>query len=89
MKLIYERHFLHDVKSIREITVKKNIHKTLDILRNSDDIMQLSQVKKIKGYKNAYRIRIGNYRLGFFVEKNTIILTRALHRKKIYKYFPK
>ena len=69
--------------------MKNNIHKTLDILRSSDDIRLLSQVKKIKGHKSAYRIRIGNYRLGFFVEKNTIILTRVLHRKEIYKYFPK
>jgi len=40
------------------------------------------------GYKNAYRIRLGNYRIGFLMIADELILNRVLHRKDIYDYFP-
>lgn len=44
--------------------------------------------KKLTGFKNAYRIRMGEYRIGFVFENGTIELIRILGRKDIYKYFP-
>ncbi|WP_374754821.1 type II toxin-antitoxin system RelE family toxin [Dyadobacter psychrophilus] len=44
--------------------------------------------KKLKGFSNAYRIRIGDYRVGIFVENNIVELARIAHRKDIYKVFP-
>ena len=49
---------------------------------------QLDSCKKLTGYKTAYRIRMGQYRLGFFYENKTAELVRILHRKEIYRYFP-
>jgi mRNA-degrading endonuclease RelE of RelBE toxin-antitoxin system len=40
------------------------------------------------GYKNAYRIRLGNYRIGFLMIADELILNRVLYRKDIYDYFP-
>lgn len=45
-------------------------------------------VKKLEGYKNFYRLRIGAYRLGFKFEVGKVTAYRILHRKEIYKYFP-
>jgi mRNA interferase RelE/StbE len=45
-------------------------------------------MKKIKGFKNFYRIRIGDYRLGIEIDKEKVIIKRFLHRKKIYRLFP-
>lgn len=42
----------------------------------------------MKGFRNAFRIRIKDYRLGFYLEKDTILISRLLNRKDIYKYFP-
>jgi mRNA interferase RelE/StbE len=33
-------------------------------------------------------LRISDYRMGIFVENNTVIIVRFLHRKEIYRYFP-
>jgi mRNA interferase RelE/StbE len=44
---------------------------------------------KLEGYKNAYRIRIEEFRIGAFIEGKTVELARFLPRKDIYKYFPK
>lgn len=49
---------------------------------------QLDNCKKLTGFKTAYRIRMGNYRIGFYYENKTIELVRILHRKEIYRYFP-
>lgn len=51
-------------------------------------IADLPSCKKLSGYKSAYRLRFGNYRIGFFYENETAELVRILNRKDIYKYFP-
>jgi mRNA interferase RelE/StbE len=39
-------------------------------------------------YNDAYRLRVGNYRVGFFINDDTLLFSRALHRREIYRYFP-
>ena len=51
-------------------------------------ISEISSCKKLVGFKNAYRIRLGSYRIGFFFENETIEFVRILDRKNIYRYFP-
>lgn len=61
------------------------------IIESFDSIKKLSELnscKKLSGFKNAYRLRLGNYRIGFFFENETIFLVRILSRKDIYKFFP-
>jgi len=35
-----------------------------------------------------YRIRLGDYRLGFVFERGAVTFVRCLNRKEIYRYFP-
>lgn len=49
---------------------------------------ELDNCKKLSGYKNAFRIRMGHYRIGFYYENKKAELVRILHRKEIYRYFP-
>jgi mRNA interferase RelE/StbE len=88
MKIFFEKRFLKDVESISEKTVRLQIEKLIIEIEDSNQLIDLNNVKKIKGHESAYRIRIGNYRLGFFYKQDALIFTRILHRKDIYKYFP-
>jgi len=46
-------------------------------------------MKKMKGYRDYYRIRIGDYLIGCKVEKeNKIIFYKVKSRSDIYKVFP-
>ncbi|MFM7717678.1 MAG: type II toxin-antitoxin system RelE family toxin [Microcystis sp.] len=45
-------------------------------------------MKAIEGHPSYYRIRIGDYRIGIYVEENMIAFVRVLHRKEMYCYFP-
>ncbi|WP_256973597.1 type II toxin-antitoxin system RelE/ParE family toxin [Nostoc sp. T09] len=50
--------------------------------------MKISNIKKLKADGNYYRIRVGDYRIGFAEDEDMITFVRVLHRKEIYRYFP-
>jgi mRNA interferase RelE/StbE len=67
-----------------KILLERTIQNTITAKKLSD----ISSCKKLIGFKNAYRLRIGNYRIGFFFENEKVELIRILNRKNIYRYFP-
>ena len=42
----------------------------------------------MKGYKDYFKIRFGDYRVGMKKENNIIIVETVKHRREIYKFFP-
>lgn len=42
----------------------------------------------LKANKPFYRIRVGDYRIGFMLDNDILVFMRVLHRKDIYRYFP-
>ncbi|MDZ8258141.1 type II toxin-antitoxin system RelE family toxin [Nostoc sp. ChiQUE01b] len=50
---------------------------------------EITNLKKLQGYENAYCIRFGDYRIGLIFDGETVLFQRVLHRKDIYRYFPK
>jgi mRNA interferase RelE/StbE len=56
----------------------------------SDNPFELGYLKKMKGYKDKYKIRVGDYRVGLTVDKKsqTMICQRVAHRREIYQIFP-
>jgi mRNA interferase RelE/StbE len=88
MEVQIDQSFIRDVKKA-PVHMQKLIPGILKSLRDAKGITDLDKVKKMAGAKNAYRIRIDDYRLGFYIENQTIILSRFLARKDIYRFFPK
>jgi len=43
----------------------------------------------MQGFDEFYKIRFGEYRAGIRYEYNEITFERILHRKDIYRHFPK
>jgi len=87
MKVEFKESFLKDLKKIKDSEVKKKIRKLIREVEKTSFNM-IKGLKKIKGYKDYYRIRIGNYRIGISKEGGTIVFVRVLHRKDLYRYFP-
>ena len=44
-----------------------------------------SNEEKLKGLKNIYRVRVGNYRIVFRRTKEEIFIVLICHRKEIYQ----
>ncbi|QIA09987.1 type II toxin-antitoxin system RelE/ParE family toxin [Draconibacterium halophilum] len=56
--------------------------------QNANKLSNIPKLKKLKGYKHTYRIRLGEYRIGIHIEDNVVIFAAFDHRADIYKYFP-
>ncbi|HOJ72202.1 MAG TPA: type II toxin-antitoxin system RelE/ParE family toxin [Syntrophorhabdaceae bacterium] len=88
MKTLYKRTFIRDLSSLPEQVKEKIQAIVFNEIPNMQDISQISGLKKIRGHKRYYRIKIGDYRIGIEIRENTIVFMRVLHRKDIYRYFP-
>lgn len=89
MKIFVEKSFSRDIDRIKDKRILKNLNKLIIALENAKALDEIPQISKIKGFKNFFRIRIGDYRLGLEEIKGSgFCLIRFLHRKDIYKYFP-
>lgn len=88
MKVEFLKRFSKDLDDIKSKSVKQSVVRLIVLMETIDALDKIPNTKKLKGHRSAYRIRVGDYRLGFFFENSTILLARFLHRKDIYKLFP-
>jgi mRNA interferase RelE/StbE len=89
MKVEYLPSFLKDLKKLRSTPVDQSIQTIVfEEIPSYTSLQEIGNLKKLKDWDNAYRIRIGDYRIGFTLENETLTFTRVLHRKEIYRYFP-
>lgn len=89
MRIEYLPSFIKDLKALRGTPVYKTIYQlAFDEIPNMESLSEIPNIKKLKGYSDAYRLRVGDYRVGFFLNDDTLQIARALHRREIYRYFP-
>jgi len=88
MQVEFLARFSKDLDKINSKTVKQEVIKFIELIDEAKSISSLPNIKKLIGHKNAFRLRIGDYRLGFFVNSDVVQLARIVHRKDIYKVFP-
>ena len=88
MIVVVTKQFEKDVKKELSKSNQQQLAGILEKLQEANSIKEVSNIKKLKGYKSAYRARMGDYRIGFILEGNVIKLSRIMHRSEIYKYFP-
>ena len=86
MRCKFHKQFLKDIQKLDNET-KIRLADFLEQAQNSVKFVDLSAVK-IKGYKDFWRFRLGNHRIGISLKDESIIFHRILHRKDIYKRFP-
>jgi mRNA-degrading endonuclease RelE of RelBE toxin-antitoxin system len=88
MKVEFLKQFSKDLDDLVGASIKRQVADIIEELESVDSLPKRANFKKLKGHRNAYRIRLGDYRLGFFLDGNTATFARLLHRKDIYKQFP-
>lgn len=89
MKVGYLPRFVKDLKKLKKQPIYSEVKKlAFNMIPEYTDLSEISNLKKLKGENNTYRIRVGDYRIGLFIDEERIIFARVLHRKDIYKKFP-
>lgn len=90
MNIIYSEAFIRDLKKLKRCKIYSTIkHLAFDILPTLNSINDIQNMKKLSGYKDKARIKINDFRVAFvIINEDEIVLSRVLHRKDIYRYFP-
>ena len=88
MKFRLNKQVTKDLENIKDKNVLIQVKKFLEEVKEASSVQELNRIKKIKGERNYYRYRFGDYRIGFKVEAKELLVLKIAHRKKIYRNFP-
>ena len=88
MICFYKKTFLKDLVKLPLDYRKKVERIVFENIPKSDNVFEVLDIKKMRGYKNYYRIRMGDYRIGCRIEGSKITFYRIKSRDDIYKVFP-
>ncbi len=81
-------HFFKSIDKLKSTDVKNDVINVIENVEKTMDLSEIKSIQKLSGYKFSYRIRIGDYRVGVFIENDTVEFAVVAHRKDIYKIFP-
>lgn len=90
MKVVFTIEFEKDYKSLKnkDKTLALQIEKIVFTTRNANHVRDIPNIKKLKGYKEFFRIRVGKFRIGIKIINDTVYFAVFEKRDKIYKRFP-
>ncbi len=88
MKYEFSASFARQFQRIKSKELALSVIAIIELVNQAKTAGDIPHLKKLRGHPAAYRIRLGNYRIGVFIENNAVMFTILSHRKDIYKRFP-
>jgi len=88
MKVTFKRSFLKSLKKLKDQKLKNAIAESIERIETSETLSEVKNLKKLQGFSDCYRIRIGDYRIGIEVQDDVVCFGAFAHRKDIYGNFP-
>lgn len=90
MNVKYLKKFSKDLDKVKQPKDKKALLAMIQEVKSVETILEVSGIKKLVGFQDAYRIRVGQIRVGIFLSYGgtTVEFARVAYRKDIYKVFP-
>ena len=85
----YRKIFLKDLAGIPACHRARIERLVFEEIPSSDTIFSGFDIRRMKGFTDYYRIRVGHYRIGCrIIGDNTILFYRVKSREEIYRVFP-
>ena len=89
MRTEFLKSFYKDLDKLDKLeNVKNDVANAIENVEAANRTTDIKNLKKLKGFKYAYRIKIHDYRIGVFIENGIIEFAHVVHRKDIYNIFP-
>ncbi|MFA5819930.1 MAG: type II toxin-antitoxin system RelE/ParE family toxin [Bacteroidales bacterium] len=89
MIIEFDKSFEKSLEKTKNKSLFLRIEQIIIDFENAKSLTDIQNVIKLSGHKHYYRVRIGEYRLGFEkIAENTLRFIIVAHRKDIYKLFP-
>ena len=79
--------FAKDMRGIHR-NYHAKVAQIIEEMEAAHDIRQIKNIEPCEGTSNAYRIRMGDYRIGIYIENNIIKVKRIGKRGDFYNHFP-
>ncbi len=88
MNIKVTKRFIKQTKAL-PASVQMEVGEAIKKMMAADHVFDLTNIKKLKGGNFYYRLRLGDYRIGFELrDGNNVVLIIIAHRRDIYKTFP-
>ena len=88
MNTAFRESFDADLSAIHDVSLLRRIKKVIEQVEAARTFQQIPNLKRLEASGKYYRIRVGDYRLGFVFAHGVVTFVRCLDRKEIYRYFP-
>jgi mRNA interferase RelE/StbE len=88
VKVQFKTSFKKDLRNIENKDLLNRIKDTIEQTEKALSLQDITNIRKLKGTRTYYRIRVGEYRVGLTVDGDEAVFVRCLDRKEIYRYFP-
>ena len=77
MKVEFRSSFAKDIKSVRDKALLKRVRELIEEAERSKSPSEISNLKKLKGHGDYYRIRIGDYRVGITLAGGILVFVAS------------
>jgi mRNA interferase RelE/StbE len=84
----YKKTFLKDLTKVHPNYRERIETLVFEKVPASENAFAEFDIRKIKGYQDFYRIRVGVYRIGCRIQDGVLIFYRVKSREEIYGVFP-
>ena len=89
MRVRYKPSFRRDIRRIRNADLHRRIQRKITEIEAAATINEVPGIGRLRSERgNHYRVRIGEYRLGLIVERDSATLLSFSHRSDFYRRFP-
>ncbi len=88
MNTAFRESFDADLSAITDAGLLRRIRRVIERVEAARAFQQIPNLKRLEATGKYYRIRLGDYRIGFVFERGAVTFVRCLNRKEIYRYFP-
>jgi len=88
MKVEFTRKFETQIDRLLNEKQKLEVANAVRAVISANSLHDIPNLKKLSGFKTAFRIRTGNYRIGVLYQNGIVYFVAFAHRKDIYKQFP-
>ncbi len=90
MNVEFDKSFEKSLDRIRNKALFPKIENIIQEFEKAKTVNEIQNIKKLSGFRNYYRVRLGEYRIGIeTIDKNTIRFILIAPRKEIYRFFPR
>lgn len=89
MVVEFDKSFIKSIDRLKSPDIFSRIEKIILDFEAARSLSEIQNIKKLTGFSGYFRIKMGNYRIGFeLIDSKTVRFILIAHRKDIYKKFP-